>query len=67
MKLKCVTLENNIDYIIVSEFKKNEITYVYLVNENDGNYFCIRKVVNDNGEENLMPLDNEKEFYYALS
>lgn len=67
MKLKCVTLENNVNYIIVSESKKDDTTYIYLVSELDSNDFCIRKVINNNGQNYLTPLDSEQEFNYALS
>ena len=56
------TLENNITYAIVKEVNN----YVYLVNPNDENDFCIRKTVYKDGNEYFETLDSEEEFQQAI-
>lgn len=63
IELEQITLENGITYSIIRE-KEN---YVYLINPQDENDFCIRKNVIIDGEEYLQGLDNDQEFDYALS
>ena len=63
IELEQVTLENGITYSVIKE-KEN---YVYLMNPQDENDFCIRKNVIINGEEFLEGLDSEQELNYALS
>jgi len=57
-----IILEDNIEYAIVKKVN----SYVLLTNINDINDFCIRKIVNNEGEEYLETLDSEKEFDTAL-
>ena len=57
-----VTLENGKDYAIVKETDK----YVYLVNPNDENDFCIRKTIVKEGQEFFQTLDDEAEFQIAI-
>lgn len=54
-------------YIIVSETKINDITYMHLANINNPEDFCIRKVIMENGEEMIVGLDDKKEFEMALN
>ena len=67
MKVNSVVLENGQDYIIIAEKKHNDFKYVYLVNEDNSDDFCIRKVIMEDDEEILSGLDDEKEFNLAVS
>ena len=67
MKLKYVTLENGEEYMIISEVKKDEIIYLYLVNDNIDTDFCIRKVIKEDGKEYIVSLRDEEELKLALS
>lgn len=66
MKLKFVTLENGMNYMIMQEEKYNNTKYLYLVNENDKSDFCIRKIVSKNSNEYIVTLENQEEFNLAL-
>ena len=61
--LEQITLENGITYSIIKEIDN----YVYLINPQNENDFCIRKNVVRDGEEYLESLKDENEFKYALS
>ena len=63
MDLEQITLENGITYVVTNEINN----YVYLVNPDDENDFCIRKNIEIDNEDYLKGLDSEEEFYYALS
>ncbi len=54
------------DYIVLDEIKIKDITYVYLVNENDENDFFINKVIIKNDEEYITGLDSEEEAKTAM-
>ena len=60
--IEAVILDDGITYVIVDTIDN----YVYLANINDEKDFCIRKIVNENNEELLQGLENEKEFNNAL-
>lgn len=62
-ELEYITLENGKDYFIIDEITENDVTYLYLTNENDENDFCIRKMGKDN---EVIRLDNDIEFDKAL-
>ena len=66
INLNSVTLENGHNYIIIEEKKYQDKSYVYLVNENDSNDFCIRKIITDGGIKKIVTLDNDEEFYSAI-
>lgn len=61
-----ITLEDNLEYIIVDEINTETGKYIYLLNEEDIGKMCIRKTKIINNEESLVGLDNEREFQYAL-
>lgn len=61
-----LTLEDNETYIVADEIVINNIKYVYLVNEENINKFCIRKVNKINGSEYLVNLDSDDEFNKAM-
>lgn len=62
-ELEYIILENGRDYFIIDEITENNVTYLYLTNENDEKDFCIRKMGKDN---EVLKLDNDKEFDKAL-
>ena len=54
------------EYAVVDEIRKDDFFYVYFMNTNNFTDFCIRKTTDDTKEE-LIGLDNEAEFKYALN
>ena len=62
-----VTLEDGLEYAEVKKIIYNGILYLFLSSlENDDN-FCIRKLVDKNGKQVLIGLDDEAEFNEILS
>ena len=61
-EVKVVTLEDNIDYIVISKVNIDNNTYLFLANENDPKDLCIRKEITENNIEYLVGLENEDEF-----
>lgn len=57
-EVEFVTLENNLEYIVLDKFKLDEQSYVLLTNSKNGADFCIRRV---SGEQ-LQGLKDETEF-----
>ncbi len=66
MNIKCVKLEDGIEYMILDEIDSDVNTYVYLTNIDDEEDFCIRKVDNSRNSELLVGLDSNEEFDKAL-
>ncbi len=66
MQVKVIKLEDGLDYFVLDEIEKDNVTYVYLANVLDETDFCIRKVNMNVNEYLLVGLDNEKEFDRAL-
>lgn len=66
MNIKCVKLEDGIEYMILDEIDSDVNTYVYLTNIEDEEDFCIRKVDNSRNSQLLVGLDNDEEFDKAL-
>ena len=62
MEKETIFLEDGIEYIITDTINN----YLYLNNINDLNDFCIKKEIIKNGEEYIVGLDNEEEYYKAL-
>lgn len=62
-----IVLEDGIEYIVVDKIEKNEINYIYLADVKTLKELCIRKQINENDENYLVGLDNEKEFQEALT
>ncbi len=54
------------DYMVTAEIVINNVTYVYLTNENDIADFCIRKINKINNNEYLVGLNDESEVKMAL-
>ncbi len=57
MNLEKVLLEDDTEYIVISEEKINENNYVFLVDSSNKEKFAVRKVIDDN----LIGLDDEQE------
>ena len=68
MKVNIITLENKQDYIILSTIEHNNNRYFVLINEDNDNDLCIRKVVlNTENKETLVKLDSKEEFIAVLN
>lgn len=65
-EVECVEIDGY-DYIIARKFESSEITYLYLVNEDDVLDFIIQNVIVEDGEEYATGLDSEKEFDLVLT
>ncbi len=61
--IEYVTLEDDLDYLVIDEIETENTTYLYLNNEEDPDNLVIRKVHPDN---QIVPLDNEDEYHKAL-
>ena len=58
----------NSEYLILDIIKKEENTYLYLINNNEYlNDVSITKVTNNNGEALYSCIDNDEEFEYVLN
>ena len=44
MEMKCIKLEDGLEYMVLDEIDSETNTYVYLSNIEDPEDFCIRKV-----------------------
>ena len=53
------------EYMLLDQVTKNENTYLYLSNLEEGNDFIIRKLNHEN-EEEMLPLENEEEVKRAI-
>jgi|GEM_PF-1869404 len=65
---KYMILENRMKYGIYENILINNVEYLYLVNVDDFNDFCIRKTetVFNSREKHIVGLDSENEFFLAL-
>ena len=66
MNLDFVTLEDGINYLIFEQIDYNNIKYLYLVNENDKDDFCIRKVIIEDEKQYLTAIADENELNMAI-
>jgi len=66
MEINTVVLEDNIRYAVIKELEKDGNTYVYLVNMEDPEDFCIRKVKIENEKKYLAGLDSDEEFELVM-
>ncbi len=66
MEIKCIKLEDGLEYMVLDEIDSGSTTYVYLTNVSDEEDFCIRKVNNEKNSELLVGLDSNEEFDKAL-
>ena len=57
-----VTLNNGTEYTEIARLSDNNNTYVLLSNLDDNDDFCIKKVIKDNGIEQVVALESASEF-----
>lgn len=62
MEKETIFLEDGIEYIITDTINN----YLYLNNINDIKDFCIKKEIIKDGEEYIVGLDNEEDYYKAI-
>lgn len=62
-----VVLEDGTEYAEINKINLNEKTYLLLVNLKNDNDFCIRRLINENGEDVLIGLDSKEEFDQILN
>ncbi len=62
-----ITLEDNLEYMIINTIVKNNNKYVFLANVDDEKKICIRKVISEDGKEYLVKLDSDEEFAEVLT
>lgn len=60
--MKCIVLEDNNKYIIVSKFSIDAEKYALFSNVEDYKKICFRKVKKINDKEYYVGLDNKEEF-----
>ena len=60
--MKCIILDDNNKYIIVSKFTINEEKYALFSNVEDYKKTCFRKIKIINDKEFYVGLDNKEEF-----
>ena len=65
-EIEIVTLEDNLDYMVIDEIPNGDILYVYLANIDDEKDVCVRKVTHEHGEDMLNGLDSSEELDKAL-
>ena len=64
--VNCITLEDGNNYVVISNITHEENRYIYLVDEKNEKNFCIRKIITENNEEFIVPLESDQEFNKAL-
>lgn len=62
-----ITLEDNLEYMIINTIVKNNNKYVFLANVDDEKKLCIRKVISEDGKDYLVKLDSDEEFAEVLT
>lgn len=67
MDVHVITLEDGIDYIIFEAIEHNNKKYLFLANENDNDDICVRKVIEEEGKEYLIKLDDREEFEEVMN
>lgn len=65
--MESIILDDNQEYIIIEELKYNNTKYILFNNIDDVTNFCIRKIVNENGIDYYVRLDNETEVNLILN
>lgn len=60
--LETIILEDNNEYIITKRIVDDSIEYLLLNNSNDTKDFCIRKIINEDGNDYIVGLDSKEEF-----
>lgn len=65
-EIEIVTLENNLDYMVIDEITSGDVVYVYLANIDDEKDVCVRKVTHEDEEDILNGLATADELDRAL-
>ena len=61
-----VILENNVEYVVIEKIKKDDVSYIYLLNPKDEKDFCVRKEIAEEDDNYLIGLDDKEEFDLAI-
>ena len=67
MDIDVITLDNNLNYMVIDTILNESNKYLVLVNTNDEQDIVIRKVIVKENREYLIKLDNEDEFEEVMS
>ena len=62
MNIDVIKLENGKEYGIIDTLTHNNSNYLVLANILDNNDFCVRKVIEKEGREVIIKLNNQNEF-----
>lgn len=65
MNLEKVIIEEK-TYLIIDRIEVQDKVYIYLVNSEDNEDFCIRKLILENDKEYYVGLNDNQEFDLAL-
>lgn len=57
-----ITLEDNLEYAEIEKINYNNNTYYLLVQTNNPQNICVRKLLIENNEEYIVGLDTKEEF-----
>lgn len=60
-EIELVTLEDNLDYVIISEVSIDNNKFIVLSREDDPNVVVVRKVVVENNNEYLVKVNTDIE------
>ena len=60
-EIEVVTLEDNLDYVILMEVSIDNNKYMVLSRDDDPNVVTVRKIINENGKEYLVKVSKEIE------
>lgn len=60
-EIELVTLEDNLDYVILMELSMDNNKYMVLSREEDPNVVVVRKIINENNKEYLVKVSKEVE------
>ena len=60
-EIEVITLEDNLDYVILTEVSIDSNKYMVLSREDDPNVVVVRKVIIEDGNEYLMKVNTEIE------
>lgn len=60
-EIELVTLEDNLDYVILMELSIDNNKYMVLSREDDPNVVVVRKIINENNKEYLVKVSKEVE------
>lgn len=66
LEFDIVTLEDNIEYVVLAKIENNGNKYVYLSQVDDDDDFCIRKEIIEDNKTYFTGLNDEDEFKLAL-